>query len=166
MAKAKTPDQWTPAYRNRMEKAFAKNPYATKTEARRGANSKEAIAEHKGSKKDWDQRFEAKIKAGQSTSDLVQQRDQLNIKAKLSNVKLREELGVLSPTEAKKASTLLKQMGKDIKDKYETVVAGSSKDHELTEKIKQEYAELRDGYGLIGDVSEDDYGEIWYQGND
>lgn len=163
MAKAKTPDQWTPAYRNRMEKAFAKNPFATKTEARRGANSKEAKAEHKGTRNDWEERFQARINANLSTSDLVEERNQVNIKIKLSNVKLREELGILTPPQARDAEKLLKQIGKDLKEKYENVIAGSSKDHAITEKIKQEYAELRDGYGLIGDISEDDSGEIWYQ---
>lgn len=147
MARAKSPDEWSPAYRQRMERAYAKNPFITKTEARRGANSKEAKAEHVGNNAHWQER---------SIGDL---------KAKLSNVKLRGELNVMKPAEVKQSEKVLKEMIKLSVEKFETAVAGSRKDRELEKELRKRWHLLKD-LGVIGDKGIDEFGKIYYKDGD
>jgi len=125
-----------------MEAAYAKNPYSTKTEARRGVNSKEARAERG------------------SISD-TQDRTQKNIKAKISNVNLRQELGIVSRQEGDKLREQLKGMGKEIKNLYENLVVGTRAYHAATEGIKATYDDLY-MQGIIGDIDDDPWGDIFY----
>lgn len=144
MARAKSPAEWTPTYRARMERAFKANPYATKTEARRGANSKEARAEHKGDKDHWQERAIG------------------DARAKLSNVKLRGELNVMTPAEVKQAESILKEIIQLQKEKFETAVAGSRKDRDLQFEISKRYHLLADK-GVIGSLAVDSFGRIYYK---
>ncbi len=146
MARAKTPDQWTPAYRKRMERVFANNPYATKTEARRGANSKEAVAEREKSKIDQDD---------------YQAQTQANIKAKMSNVTLRQELGVISASEASEVQAKLKTMGGDIDALYSKLIVGTRAYDAMQDKIKAEYWDLY-AMGYLDGGDDDPFGDIFY----
>lgn len=144
MARAKSSADWTPAYRARMERVFKANPYATKTEARRGVNSKEARAEHKGDKVHWQERAIG------------------DAKAKLSNVKLRGELNVMTQAEVKRTESILEEIIKLQKEKFETAVAGTRKDRDLQLEISKRY-HLLEGEGIIGDKSVDPFGKIYYK---
>lgn len=145
MGRAKTPDQWSPAYRRRMERVFANNPFATKTEARRGANSKEAVAERE--------------KTGIDQDD-YQAQTQANIKAKISNVTLREELGVLTHDKAAEIKTKLKTLGGDIDTLYSKLVVGTRAYDKKQDEIKALYWELY-AEGMFGD-DDDPFGDIFY----
>lgn len=160
MAKAKDPSQWTAPYRQRMENAYAKNPYASKTEARRGSNSKEARAE-RGSiseqeKKIYKEQTGLKWEGSENTSD----RTAKNIKIKISNVNLREELGILSKSEAAGLRTQLKALGKDILN-MDNLTVGTRAHHAAFEGIKASYDDLY-MQGIIGDIEDDPWGDIFY----
>lgn len=160
MGRAKDPSQWTPAYRQRMENAYAKNPFATKTEARRGANSKEAKAERIYNI-EYEVKGRTEIKGDEVSGEWSQERTQGNIKAKLSNVKFREELGVISHKEADEARSKLKEMGQTIKDQYEKYAVGSRAYTKANDRIKELYLDLYTN-GFIGDPGDDEWGEIYY----
>ena len=143
-----------------MEAAYAKNPYASKTEARRGSNSKEARAE-RGSiseqeKKVYTEQTGLKWEGPENTSD----RTAKNIKIKISNVNLREELGILSKSEATVLRTTLKNLGKSIKN-IENLTVGTRAYHAATEGIKATYDDLY-MMGIIGDIEDDPWGDIFY----
>lgn len=142
MGRAKSPSEWSPAYRKRMERVFANNPFATKTEARRGANSKEALKE----------------RLPEFNGHNQQDRTKQAIKNKLSNLKFREELGQISSKEAKDVAAKIKDLQKDIDYQYEKLVPGTNAYRKANEKIHAKWHELAD----MGYMDEDDPSEVWY----
>ena len=160
MAKAKSQAEWTASYRRRMEAAYAKNPYASKTEARRGSNSKEARAERGSISEHEKKNYTAQTGLKWEGPENTQDRTAKNIKIKISNVNLREELGIISKSEAAGLRTTLKDLGKSIKN-LDNLTVGSRAYHAAVEGIKATYEDLY-MQGVIGDVDEDPFGDIFY----
>ena len=163
MSKAKSPEEWSAPYRQRMERAYAKNPYASKTEARGHAADSIGINEAKISLVSL-REARGSITSKQATAlreGLIKDRTQENIKVKISNVNLREDLGVVSKGEAIRLRTELKALGTAITDQYENLIVGTRAYHAATEGIKAAYDDLY-MQGIIGDIDDDPWGDIFY----
>ena len=136
----KDPSQWSDSYRKRMENFFAKNPYGTLTEARRGKNSKDVGI--------------SKPKENATAYD----KNMYNLKQKEGNITLKEKLGKLSHSEAEKQKAILKDMGKKFSEQYNKNVPGTLKYAKMKEQLYREYYQAK-AYGLFDE--EDPYGEIF-----
>ena len=146
-----------------MEAAYAKNPYVSKTEARGHAADSTGIIEAKISLVSLRQ-ARGSITSKQATAlreGLIKDRTQENIKVKISNVNLREDLGVVSKGEAIRLRTELKALGTAITDQYENLIVGTRAYHAATEGIKAAYDDLY-MQGIIGDIDDDPWGDIFY----
>jgi hypothetical protein len=163
VSKAKSPSEWTAPYRHRMEAAYAKNPYASKTEARGHGLDSIGTNEAKISLVDLKQARGSitRDQAMDLREGLIKDRTQENIKVKISNVDLREDLGVVSKGEAIRLRTELKGLGVAIKNQYENLVVGTRAYHAATEGIKASYDDLY-MQGIIGDAHDDPFGDIFY----
>jgi len=121
----KSPSEWSPAYRQRIERFLEKNPYATLDEAR-------------GHKKP-----PPVIPQGDYPAQAKHRLDTI-----VKNLNLREKLGKLSPADADKSRKAIAEIKSSVKKLDEKLIPGT-KDYYLEKKrANDRYHQLRDK-GLI-----------------
>lgn len=143
--KRKDPSQWSESYRKRIERAYERNPFISLDEAR--GHKKKPPKEPPTNAPTFVKR------------EYEKERTFFNIKAKESNIYIREAVGDLTKKEAEKARYHLKKLKEGIEKKTEKPGTRSYK--ESQNELKYHYHELA-GLDLFGGT-DDEYGDIFYR---
>ncbi len=136
--RTKTPDEWSPAYKKRIESFFRRNPDGTLTEARRGLESQDISNLSELEITVWSQ------------------------KVKLGNIDLKEAVGAIDSDTARQGRSILRQMIKETTIMFEVHPVGTTGYYDQQDKLKALYKRLK-ALGLVdqsGDIN--NRGDVGY----